>query len=184
MKITVVNKRKKTKQRKQRQKKDVHVSPKSASEIISLCPPRILFLSCFSFCPSSLLPSSRRGGGSGGGRQGASRSAKNCIDTRGGRPEWGTEGRVEGGGKGGLSCGSGSAVSVSETGPSRNQPVSVSERAAGEWRRLRSRVYHTASVCVRVSVFLVFVRLRASVRASVLVISSCQKPGRDLATPS
>lgn len=91
---------------------------------------------------------------------------------------------MEGGGKGGLSCGSGSAVSVSETGPSRNQPVSVSERAAGEWRRLHSRVYHTASVCVRVSVFLVFVRLRASVRACVLVISSCQKPGRDLATPS
>lgn len=87
----------------------------------------------------------------GGGRQGASCSAKNCIDTRGGRREWGTEGRVEGGGRGGLSCGSGGAVSVSETGPSRNQPVSVSERAAGEWRRLRSRVYHTASVYVRAS---------------------------------
>lgn len=86
-----------------------------------------------------------------GGRQGASCSAKNCIDTRGGRAEWGTEGRGEGGGRGGLSCGSGGAVSVSETGPSRNQPVSVSERAAGEWRRLRSRVYHTASVYVRAS---------------------------------
>lgn len=92
------------------------ISPK-LSEVSSLCPSHILFPSFFFHLHPSFHPEEK--GGGLGGLEGRGFAAKNCMDTRGG---WEAAGRRQGG----LCCCG--TVSMSETGPSQNQPVSMSER--------------------------------------------------------
>lgn len=110
-----------------------------------LCPPHILSPS-FSSCPSSSFPSSRGGRGSrgGGGEMGKGFSAKNCMDTRGGREG----GRQRGGEREGGLCCCNVAQSVCQRQAHHKISQSVCQSVLRGVAHACASVFMTLGVCV------------------------------------